>query len=625
MIMIKQSKYGQRKSRMMGIKKWMSRLTTSQINVFPVPGEEIFRSKGIHLQHLGYEVAANSRQANLMMVAGPINEYLAKKAAIAFVQMPRPRCLVFVESSQVNHLPPPDFKIQGQENDFIQLKDQLKNFFANPFSEEADALEVPFIKEMLEEQENQQQGHQHHHHGHGDHQHGEENDEQEHEHHPKQAQEKENHHHHGDEEQHEQHQQHEEHESKKDDHSHHDHEHQQSNDEKKHQHEKHSQGEHQGHTMKHDQQEGNEHQEHENQEHSHEDHEGHEHDGHGGHGGHGGGGFMSMVMMTKDMPPAMDGLRMEHNQAWFGPLFPGLTGGLAFQMMLDGDTVMKITPDKNIGQHQLSALCGTSAKDLPEKLAALNPLAPANYRILAEAALQKLFGNTNPLTFSQVAALEKERIGSHLNWLATLGTLAGNQWIYNSAVQVLADYQRDRNHENIIKLSMKIQHFKYLKKKLCIGSIPSSLLHHTSGPVARAAGITKDLRAEEENYQKLDFAMITLNENNAWGRLKMRLLEIEQSIELIRRIEKENKTISNPGSAAVPDGVAALALETTGGVTEISIEVKQGKVEQLQLQPVANINLSIATKAVSHMELSDALHTIHSLDINPYEIIIKSK
>jgi len=172
---------------------------------------------------------------------------------------------------------------------------------------------------------------------------------------------------------------------------------------------------------------------------------------------------------------------------------------------------------------------------------------------------------------------------------------------------------------------MKIQHFKYLKKKLCIGSIPSSLLHHTSGPVARAAGITKDLRAEEENYQKLDFAMITLNENNAWGRLKMRLLEIEQSIELIRRIEKENKTISNPGSAAVPDGVAALALETTGGVTEISIEVKQGKVEQLQLQPVANINLSIATKAVSHMELSDALHTIHSLDINPYEIIIKSK
>lgn len=593
--MASQLKHSQRRGQMSAFKKWISRLASAQYIVLPVPGEEVFRSKGIHLHQLGYEIAANPRQANLMMVAGPINEYLAQKAAIAFVQMPRPRCLVFVEVTRVNHLPPPDFKIQGQANNFIQLKDQLKNFFANPFSEEADALKIPFIKEMLEEQENQQQGHQHHH-GHGDHQHGEENDEHEQE----------------------------------DDHSHHDYEHQrhhqESNDEKKEdQHEQHSHGEHQGHNIKHDQQEeheGHQHQEHETHDHSHEGHEGDEH-GHGDHGDHGGGGFMSMVIMTKDMPPAMDGLRMEHNQAWFGPFFPGLTGGLAFHLMLDGDTVMQVQAEKQLGQSGWNELCGLPSRELPEKIATINPLAPATYRILAEVALQKLSGNTIPLTFSQITALEKERTGSHLNWLATLGKLTGNHWLYNAAVQALADFQRNNNRHNIRRLVQKVLNFKYLKKKLSVGVVPEQLLHHTSGPVARAANLRKDLRADDENYQKINFQIVTLDENNAWGRFKLRLLEIEQSMDLIQRIENEQLAKAMENSQGIADGSASFALETPQGVTSISLVIKQGKVEQLQLQPVANINLSIATEAVSQMELSEALITIHSLDINPYEIIVK--
>jgi len=56
-----------------------------------------------------------------------------------------------------------------------------------------------------------------------------------------------------------------------------------------------------------------------------------------------GGGFMSMVMMTKDLPRSADGLPMDWLEVPFGPLFPGLPGGLRLRLTLDGDTVVRAT------------------------------------------------------------------------------------------------------------------------------------------------------------------------------------------------------------------------------------------------------------------------------------------
>src|SRR5437879_7529253 len=57
----------------------------------------------------------------------------------------------------------------------------------------------------------------------------------------------------------------------------------------------------------------------------------------------GGGGFMSMVMMTRDLPRSADGLPMDWLDVPFGPLFPGLPGGLRLRLTLDGDTVVRAT------------------------------------------------------------------------------------------------------------------------------------------------------------------------------------------------------------------------------------------------------------------------------------------
>lgn len=76
----------------------------------------------------------------------------------------------------------------------------------------------------------------------------------------------------------------------------------------------------------------------------HEHHEGMEHGGDSGghdHMHHGDMGFMSMVEMTKDLPRSSDDLPMEWVAAPFGPLFPGLPGGLSLTLTLDGDTVAR--------------------------------------------------------------------------------------------------------------------------------------------------------------------------------------------------------------------------------------------------------------------------------------------
>ncbi|TAL91889.1 MAG: Ni Fe-hydrogenase III large subunit, partial [Rhodanobacter sp.] len=44
-----------------------------------------------------------------------------------------------------------------------------------------------------------------------------------------------------------------------------------------------------------------------------------------------------MVDVTKDLPRSRDGLPMEWVEVPFGPMFPGLPGGLLLTLTLDGD------------------------------------------------------------------------------------------------------------------------------------------------------------------------------------------------------------------------------------------------------------------------------------------------
>jgi hypothetical protein len=145
-------------------------------------------------------------------------------------------------------------------------------------------------------------------------------------------------------------------------------------------------------------------------------------DGMSGHdmGGHDmGGGFMSMAAMTAHLPASPDGLRMEWVEARFGPLFPGLPGGLALRLTLDGDSVAGAAVERGVVARGLPATWLGPSGDFADRFAGLDPFAPAAYRFLARRALARAAGRGDSADASPwLAELERERAASHLVWLS---------------------------------------------------------------------------------------------------------------------------------------------------------------------------------------------------------------
>ncbi|MCW9706228.1 hypothetical protein [Fodinibius salsisoli] len=549
-------KYGARKGRMSWLRRWIARASAKNICIFPVPGADILRYYQKNMQ-LNCTIAANPREANVLLVMGEMTEALALNAGVAYQQIPRPRVLVFAGPVQLPYLPEPDVQI-SLSNGFIdealpQIRQRLKN---QAWSENAEPWVPDFLSEMLEDSGNG--GHDHHNH---DHDNGGQKD---------------------------------------DPHNHNGHNHSEHN--------------HEGHED-HNSETGHNH----DHEHNHEgDHEGGGHD-------HGDMDFMSMVAMTKDLPRPKDGLPMNRSDVHFGPFHPGLPGGLSVFMELDGDTVIEANIENDLTARSLDDLMLLEAKQLPDTLARFNPLMPESYRLLARKALLNASDDKSTTTFSsaELIQLESERIGSHLNWLATFAKTLGNEWLHQESARWHAAHRsEDMAPEKLLAFLEQIRTMPYLKTKLSVGGlIPDKLLHHLSGPAAKATGKLEDARSSNEQYLSLDWAPITNTENNAWGRLLMRLEEIEQSLELInkaRRQESKTNDLSFSGS-----GERTAKLESPRGTLSLHITVENGKVTRVQIETPSKPLAALVPTLTEEEELSDALVQIASLDISPWEIELK--
>jgi Ni,Fe-hydrogenase III large subunit len=401
------------------------------------------------------------------------------------------------------------------------------------------------------------------------------------------------------------------------------------------------------------------------------DHEGAMHMRHGGHGNmdgdmggldhgdmggmdHGdmsdmdmGGGGMSMIMMTKDLPRSPDGLPMEWVEAPFGPLFSGLPGGLALTFTLDGDAVAKTTVAAGTVGRGLTATWPGSAAMLPARLARLDPLAPVAYRLLATRALEDAAGSVvdGATARARVGALERERAASHLGWVALFGELLGDRWMAARAEALQLALLRagdiaavESVRAAVGEFARRAQRTPYLRRRLAgiglphaggdggpktgaeandetarvtVGALPR-------GPVARAAGLLDDVRADDPTYQGLSFIPVVRAGNDAWARLRVRLAEIEQSLGL---------TLA-AGAVAVPDrfvatgagGVGAATVETPRGAATLRVTVEGGVVRDVTLDTPSTHNATLIKEVSDGREVADALVGVASLDLSPWEM-----
>ena len=567
----------QRQTRFAALQKWVSRAFARDLSCLIVPGQDVALAHGLNVSATGMRVSASPRDANVLLIVGGLSEKMGEVAAVLYAQMPRPRTIIVLGGTTPSSLPGADVSAGLSQEALADAVGRLKRALAEgafaTSAEDFDAsvlhVKIEYVCPMHPEVVEDEPGscpkcgmdlvareagesapdHDHEHH-HDEHQHDHE------------------HQHHGHEHEHEH-----EHCHDHEDQSHHDHKH-------------HSEHEHSGH-----------------------DHSGHEHGGHD-HGGHdhGASGFMSMIEVTKDLPRSADGLQMDWLEVPFGPVFPGLPGGLKLTLTLDGDGVTEGQATSLVGVtnegENIEESEEMDAETFIGYLSAAIPLAPVSYRLLVCLAIEQAAGleGDSANAGARTGALERERIASHLGWLAQLGRQLGFAWLTQRAATLQLQV-REANRDSLAALEpalrtlgTRLERTPLLKSRLKgIGLLPTES-SDLRGPVARAADEGGD----------------------AWARLWQRLAEISASLDLIKSGgEPELPVLRDVGDVS---GTGEATVDTPRGEARLSLKLERGHVKSYELDTACSQHIGLVPKLVEGQELGDALLAVGSLDLSPWEV-----
>jgi Ni,Fe-hydrogenase III large subunit len=368
-------------------------------------------------------------------------------------------------------------------------------------------------------------------------------------------------------------------------------------------------------------------------------HSGHAgHSGHGAHAGHEGHsatavdgiepGFMSMVELTRDLPRSSDGLQMEWIIVPYGPFFPGLPAGLGLELTLDGDTVSAANAHSLVGSGVALVPAPLPGDKFVANLLATMPLAPVSFGLLGVQAIETANGAKIPpdLAKGRAAALERERIASHLSWLCETGIQAGMPPMARRAAAFQLEVQA-ADVDAIAKLAPELVRFinelrtsRSLAFRLRgVAVLTSALPHGASlgGPIARAMGDTTDARNASKAYAALGFSPLTRTEGDALARFMLRCDEITQSLQLIAAAGKIIPPVLQ--TPATRTASATAEVETPRGAARLEIELTNGLVTAAELTTPSHHHIALVGPVADQQELGDALVGVASLDLSPWE------
>ncbi len=600
---------GARAGRWTWFRRVAARAMAGELSAFVVPGPEIALAHGLDLRSAGVVVAETPRHASVLLLVGEIPTGLGRAASVAYAQMPRPRAVLALGVADVSALPPPDVSAPLEQSGLVQGVEGVRRWLstfawsteATAFDTEAVGTETrytcPMHPEVVQDRPGkcpicgmdlvlrEEAGTPHGHHDTSGRHGGTEQAESGRTEyscpmHPEVVQDE--------------------------------------------------PGTCPKCGMRLEPREGAEHAGHGPTEREGSE-GGHRDGGEQGDADHGSmqhGGFMSMVMMTKDLPRSDDGLPMEWVEAPFGPLFPGLPGGLALVLTLDGDTVAEAQVRPGTTSRTLEEGWRCPADDLPDRLASLDPLSPASYRLLALRALEAAAGVVagEERERARAGALERERAASHLDWLAQLGHLLGLRWLVERAGELQHALVTAKGASDIssardgsAKMVGRLERTPLLEARLRgAGFLHSDRREELRGPVGRAAGRASDARCGDPVYRKLGFEPVVREGSDALSRLRVRLAEIGQSLDLA--LAAGSSELSPSPMPHDVSGHGSASVETPRGEATLSVHLTGGEVTHVVLTTPSERHVGLVGAVAEGREVSDALLGIASLDLSPWEV-----
>ena len=336
--------------------------------------------------------------------------------------------------------------------------------------------------------------------------------------------------------------------------------------------------------------------------------------------------YMSMIEMTEGMPVSGDGLIMEWVPAPYGPLFPGLPGGLSLTFTLDGDTVAETEVEPGIKGHAPAEILQGPVESTLERIVKLAPLNPVTYRLLACRAVQNAAGKeiSDDEALSMVGALERERAVSHLGWAANFGFLIGDKSLSQRAARLQLTLLRAADVGEVDRIKSDTENFvrkalrtPLLKSKLGgIGAVDENV-EGATGPVARAAGFETDARMEDPAYRNLSFSPVIGDGNDALARFQVRMEEVKQSLDLVLEVRTRSDSISLPEALS---GTGTATIETPRGTATLEVTLENRTVTAARLDAPSTRNVQLVEAVTVGKEVADALVGVGSLDLSPWEM-----
>jgi NADH-quinone oxidoreductase subunit D len=262
-----------------------------------------------------------------------------------------------------------------------------------------------------------------------------------------------------------------------------------------------------------------------------------------------------------------------------GPQHPSTHGVLRLLAELDGETVVKITPD--IGYlHTGIEKTGERLKyqqviTLTDRMGYLDNMLDELAYVLA---VEKLLGIEVPerVKWIRVLLSELERISSHLIWLGThaldLGAMSVFMYCFRererildvketiSGVRMMPSYIRigglmadvppqfeQKVRDVLTLMPARIDEYEellsrnelFVERTKGVGLLPAEVAINfgCSGPTLRASGVPYDIRKTNpySGYENFDFKVITDDKGDVYARYRCRILEMRESLSIVRQ------------------------------------------------------------------------------------------
>lgn len=232
-----------------------------------------------------------------------------------------------------------------------------------------------------------------------------------------------------------------------------------------------------------------------------------------GQGGKGMTGGVPYGRVMAGRAPDRDGLELDQLEVRVGPFFPAFPAGLVLHLKLQGDLIQ----DVHVGE---------------------NP-----FRCRPPGGAGALFHSALSHSAS-IAVLELARARHHLRWLAHMLRVHGLHALGLRTLALARGLETD-SVESVRRLGRLLERIRSLGWATAgVGVLPQDVARAAGGPVARAAGISEDIRSQDAGYLALGFEPLATRGGDARARWRQRIAEAVQALELARRAGERQTAVT---------------------------------------------------------------------------------